>query len=181
MFLLPNPWLILAGVLIVGSAYLSGDLVGAKRGADAVQVKWDKESAQRALRNAENVTRAQDTQDKLQGAADADRKKNAEVVADLNTRLDAANRELSNRLSRPGPGADPKTAGAGASRQCTGTGLYRDDALFLTRLADSAQRIRLQRDTCYDQYERAQAALERLSAQGAGNVLPSPSSASSAP
>ena len=179
--LLPNPWLILAGVLLLGTAYITGDLRGAKRGSDAVQVKWDRETAQRALRTAENVQRSRDTQDKLQEDADASAKQTAATITDLDARLRDAVISLSNRPDRPGPGADPKTASACTQGSGTGVGLYRSDALFLTRLADTAQRVRVQRDECYDAYGRAQEALDRLSrAQGANSGQTSPSNASPA-
>lgn len=161
--LLPNPWLILAGVLLLGAAYLTGDIRGAKRGADAVQVKWDAESAQRALRSAENVTRAQDTETKLQGDQDDARKQLAQRNDDLSRRLAAATAELRKRTTRPGSAAGQvQTASAGTQGGSTGAGLYADDAVFLDGFADTAQRVRLQRDECYAAYERADAAVQSL-------------------
>lgn len=45
---------------------------------------------------------------------------------------------------------------------CTGTGLYREDAEFLTREAARAERIREERDFYWQQYENARLELEKL-------------------
>lgn len=163
---LPNPWLILAAVVAIGAAGLAGDLAGAKRGRDSVQVQWDKENAQRALKSAENVQRARDTQERLQKAQDDDRQKHAATVADLDARLRAAMRELSKRPARPRvPDNQLLAAGPGAGSGCTGAGLYADDGLFLAGKADLFQRIRLQRDACYISYGRAQEEVKKLRAR----------------
>lgn len=159
---LPNPWLILAAVLAIGTAYVSGDLRGAKRGADGVQVRWDKENAQRALRSAENEQRGRDTQEKLQNEADKDRAANAQTLAALDRRVRDLSDELSKRPQRPAStDRGAPAAGAGTDRG-TGLGLYREDALFLIGEAATAKRIKLQRDQCYIQYERAAAEIEAL-------------------
>ena len=45
---------------------------------------------------------------------------------------------------------------------CTGTGLYREDAEFLTREAARAERVREERDYFWQQYEKARLELEKL-------------------
>jgi hypothetical protein len=162
---LPNPWLILAAVLAIGAAGVAGDLHGAKRGADAVQVLWDKDSAARALKSAENTQRARDTQDMLQAAADKERSDHAQVLADLDDRLRRTLDELRKRPPRPaasGPGVVP--AASAGTQGSTGLGLYREDAVFLAGEADTGKRVKLQRDACYAAYDRASAALEALKA-----------------
>lgn len=45
---------------------------------------------------------------------------------------------------------------------CTGTGLYREDAEFLTREAARAEKVRIERDYYWQQYEDARLELEKL-------------------
>ena len=45
---------------------------------------------------------------------------------------------------------------------CTGTGLYREDAEFLTREAARAEEVRIERDYFWQQYENARLELEKL-------------------
>lgn len=45
---------------------------------------------------------------------------------------------------------------------CTGTGLYREDAEFLTREAARAEKVRIERDYFWQQYENARLELEKL-------------------
>ena len=45
---------------------------------------------------------------------------------------------------------------------CTGTGLYREDAEFLTREAARAEKVRIERDYFWQQYENAGLELEKL-------------------
>lgn len=45
---------------------------------------------------------------------------------------------------------------------CTGTGLYREDAEFLTREAARAGKVRIERDYYWQQYENARLELEKL-------------------
>lgn len=45
---------------------------------------------------------------------------------------------------------------------CTGTGLYREDAEFLTREAARAEKVRIERDYYWQQYENARLELEKL-------------------
>lgn len=159
---LPNPWLLLAGGLVVAAAFIGGDLRGAAEGRREVQVKWDTENAQVALRSAENAQRARDTQDRLQAAQNAERKKNAQTLSRMAANLNSATDELRKRPDRPGPAGAYDLAGPGASGWSTGARLYSSDGVFLARFADLSQRIRLQRDACYADYSRAQEALKNL-------------------
>ena len=45
---------------------------------------------------------------------------------------------------------------------CTGTGLYREDAEFLTREAARAEKVRIERDYFWQQYENARLEREKL-------------------
>lgn len=45
---------------------------------------------------------------------------------------------------------------------CTGTGLYREDAEFLTREAARAEKVRIERDYYWQRYENARLELEKL-------------------
>lgn len=45
---------------------------------------------------------------------------------------------------------------------CTGTGLYREDAEFLTREAARAEKVRIERNYYWQQYENARLELEKL-------------------
>jgi hypothetical protein len=165
--LIPNPWIILAFVLALIGAYGYGEIDGEGRGGNRVQLAWDHAdkvaTAAREKRNAQ--VRAESAA--LQAAADERRRKEDERNKDRDRQLAAALDELRKRPQRPSPtdgggagapGAPPERGG------CTGAGLYADDAMFLTRFADQAQRIRGQRDDFRLRYEQARDALARLKA-----------------
>jgi len=64
---------------------------------------------------------------------------------------------LRNREVRPNVVTITETRGT-----CTGTGLYREDAEFLTREAARAEKVRIERDYFWQQYENARLELEKL-------------------
>lgn len=164
----PSPWLILAGVLVVGAAGGSGYISGRKAGGDAVQVRWDRAEAQRTATALENQRMVQRSNDKLQDAQNLERKQSARIIEILNGNVAALTRSLSSRPARPavGPSVMPPAASAGTDLRCTGAGLYRDDAELLVGRSAAAQRIRIQRDNCYAAYERAAGENEALNASG---------------
>lgn len=70
-------------------------------------------------------------------------------ISTLNSKLDNALSELRNRPYRPAP----NTPNPNPEISCTGTQLYREDAEFLTREANRAQKVLIERDYYYEQYE----------------------------
>lgn len=104
-----------------------------------------------ALRQSE--ANARETFRRIEVAADKERARN-ESTQVIQRRLDAALGELRQRPERPdagraaAPASDPATTPA-----CTGTGLYRGDAEFLTRFAARAAVIAAERDYCHERYD----------------------------
>jgi len=75
----------------------------------------------------------------------------------LTARVSSLRSELLKRPSRqnnPLPPSSPAT--------CTGRELYREDGEFLAGEASTAERVRIERDYYYGQYEQARQQLERL-------------------
>lgn len=158
-----NPWVILGLLAALAGAAGGGYVRGHADGRQGVQARWDKDSAERALKASENAQRARDTEQQLQASADAERKKHAETIRDLDAKLRDLTGELSKRPDRPAAGAGAAAAAGAGANGCTGMGLFRPDALFLAGEADTGKRVKLQRDRCYAAYGEAQEALRRLS------------------
>ncbi|MNU33574.1 hypothetical protein D3C71_221370 [compost metagenome] len=157
-----NPWVLLG--LLVGFSAVGGlgYVAGSERGAEGVQVRWDRAELKRTQDGLREAERVRESSDQLQAKADEERKTNAALLTDINRRLQLVHGELSKRPQRPDVSAPAAVAGLGAGGWATGAGLYRDDGLFLAGKAALWQQIRMQRDTCYRQYEKAQFALEAL-------------------
>ena len=107
-------------------------------GKQVVQTKWD----QQTLQTYEQVEKLRAETAVTQALLEADkeklrRNKNAEINK-LNADLTDALERLRNRPERPREGDLPADTGAEPAASCTGAGLYREDAEFLTREADRA-------------------------------------------
>lgn len=83
----------------------------------------------------------------------------ANAVKDLNTKLSDALSQLQNRPTRSDLTSSVASAVARAKSSCTGSQLYRDDAEFLTRFANDADKVVIDRDYYYGQYENARRTL----------------------
>jgi hypothetical protein len=158
-----NPWVLLGGLLALlgafGAGYSSNDE------GDKVRAAWVKANADAAEQNRIVVAAAKVAQDKLQDEADEARRIKDEADKMRDAQLSAALGELRKRPPRPTaqPGGVPATPGPGAEGGgCTGAGLYADDAVLLARKADLYQRIREQRDACYEAASRHRQALDEL-------------------
>lgn len=170
MNILFSPWFWLAFVLwTAGVGLIAGEH---EKGAehDRMQVAWDKANEVATKARQVRIDANRELMAGAQRNADKERQDHAKQVALLNDHLRDALGELRDRPARPGPGSQgkggaPDAAGAGPSGGCTGAGLYRDDAEFLTWRADAAQRIRLQRDSCYRLYGAAREAVSKLQCQ----------------
>lgn len=138
-------------------------------GRAEVQQAWDHAQVVAIQARQARLDAARASTDRLQAGVNADRR-------ETNARNQLRDRELTaalerlrhDRPARPEPGREPVpvVAGPGPERRgCTGAELYGDDAAFLTRGADLAQRIREQRDDFRRQYERAQKENARLNAE----------------
>lgn len=163
-----NPWVLLAALAGLAGAAAWGHHEGSVSGQAKIQLAWNNEKAAISLQSLRNQELVQEAAERLQEKADQERKANARQYEDLDRRYQLALGELQQRPARPtGPTGVAASPSFGANGGGTGAGLYRDDAMFLAGKADLWQRIRLQRDACYRQYENLAAALERLRAAAA--------------
>jgi len=133
---------------------------GSRAGADAVRQEWGRETASRALRTAEKVMEYREKERAM--AADAARerrKRDAEekrIAAVHSAELDGLrNRPELRAHDRPGEAADPASTGVG----CTGSGLARGDAAFLTGYAADVARLAAEFRRCASGYDSAERAL----------------------
>ena len=156
---LPYPRLIIAAVLALLLALAGWWAYNAvyARGAESVQVRWDAVELERAQQSAQVAADALQTTKALQAAADKQRKASHAQIAALNQSLAVALAGLQNRPARPDAGSVPGDAAAGAG--CTGAGLFRTDAEFLTRESARADKLRIELAQCQTQYNAARAAL----------------------
>lgn len=108
----------------------------------SLNTKYDKslkEANEKALRASND----------LQASADKKLEEKDAKIKTIGVRLDSALSELRNRPYRP---SDIAT-NPGPVQACTATGLYREDAEFLTREAARAASVVAERDYYYEQYE----------------------------
>lgn len=117
--------------------------------ASAVQNAREELSAQYNQKLLEATQKALQAQKKMQLDADIKQQEKDAQIKDINSLLTAALNELRNRPKRP---ADGSTTAQAAS-SCTGRALFQEDAEFLTREAARADRILVERDYYYNQYE----------------------------
>lgn len=139
MHWLLNKWVI-GGVLIlvmISAAYFKGYY----KGKDVVQSEWDKVVAEQTIKTVE-VERS------LRTKIDA-------VVEDKNREIARIKRShasivagLQQRPERPPLSSNPETP-----QDCSGTGLYREDAGFLAGEAARADQYAIELLSCYKAYD----------------------------
>lgn len=103
------------------------------------------------IKMQEEVLKAQKTEIELRDRLQEDNRIKDERIKTLSIRLDALNNSLSERSTR----AERNSSPAGDSITCTGAELSREDGEFLAGEAARADKILLERDYYYEQYERA--------------------------
>lgn len=133
---------------------------GSKAGAATVKQQWDRDTANRAMRTAEQTMKHRQTERALQAhAAEQRKQKNAEInhIAAVHAaELDRLhNRPNMRATDRPGEPANPAQNGVG----CTGAGLAKPDAEFLVGYAADAARLAAELKRCTTAYDAAEQAL----------------------
>jgi len=146
----------LAIIIAAGVAGAYGYMRGEESGRLKVQSKWDAERAELESIHARDQQIAREREKLMQQTADRLRQEKDLEIRNLNARSTALANSLRDRPSRP---TDPlsavsSTASAGcAPTVCTGAGLSREDALFLTgEAARGAEAVALLKQ-CRAQYE----------------------------
>ena len=130
---------------------------------------WDRQKAinvavdkielayKRELERKQNLSKA--TQDQLiRDNNEAIKNKNEQIQA-LNVDLDNALNKLRTRNTRP----INYSPAPGITSTCSGAELFREDAEFLTREANRADQVIIERDYYYERYEDARNQLKQLS------------------
>lgn len=150
--------LALAAALV--AAYWGIYTAGSKAGAATVKQQWDRDTANRAMRTAEQTMKHRQAERALQAhAAEQRKQKNAEInrIAAVHAaELDRLhNRPNMRAPDRPGEPANPAQNGVG----CTGAGLAKPDAAFLAGYAADAARLAAEFKRCTAAYDAAERAL----------------------
>lgn len=133
---------------------------GSRSGAATVKQQWDRDTASRAMRTTEQTIEYRNTERALINiAAQQQRAKNEQdkrIAAEHAAELDRMrNRPEQRAADRPGEAANPAADGVG----CTGAGLARGDAEFLTRFSADAARLAAELKRCTASYDAAERAL----------------------
>jgi hypothetical protein len=110
---------------------------------------------QQKLSEAEQ--KARKTEHKLQEHTDRLRESKDAEIKSISNKLSVALNELRNRPKRPS--SPPEDTGT--TKACTGGELFREDAEFLTREAARADRVLVERDYYYSQYESVRRLLDQ--------------------
>ena len=119
----------------------------------------------------ENLKKESDkAQSELKATLDTQLKEKDAKLKSLNTKYVAAVNSLSNRPERPSskyglslPSSDAKSTGF-----VDGSGLWRSDAIFLTRLATRTEGLKIELQACYKQYDTARDKLEEFKSKYTG-------------
>lgn len=153
----PRVWIeLLVAAIIAAACWYAYNWVY-DRGAESVQVKWDAETFEETKQSAKIAAEALATTKSLQEGANHEQKAKNAQIASLNSKLDTAIAGLSNRPSRTDPSDVPKSPGT--CPICTGAGLSREDAEFLTREATRAKALDINLASCEADYARVATAL----------------------
>lgn len=151
-----NPWFLLGAALAVAIAGSAGLYKGRDIGMAEVQQKWDRERAAQEAEYAAAQAAAREKEQALQAGADQLRQEKDREISNLNARAVALSNSLRDRPSRPTPESNPvsSTASVGCPVPvCTGAGLSREDAEFLSREAARGDELRALLKQCHAQYE----------------------------
>lgn len=136
-----------------------------------VRTEWRADKLARAESTRLLLMAKAKTDGELQAAADIERKALNDQNRNIGRQLADSLERLRNRPERPEP-ADrvdgvPEVAGAGTAGPgdggCTGSGLFRSDSEFLTRIASSADRLRIALRSCRAGRTRDQSAVNSRS------------------
>ena len=138
------------------AAYWGIYTTGSRAGAATVKQQWDRDTASRALRTAEQTIEHRTTERALiDNAATQQRSRHAQdqrIAAVHAAELDRLrNRPELRAADRPGEAADPAATGVG----CTGAGLAGPDAGFLAGYAADASRLQAELARCTAAYDKA--------------------------
>jgi len=139
-------WAIL-GALVVGLGAIHLNLV--HKAVEANNNEWNVKLITTERKNKEIEKNI------MIGVLKLEESKNAEINK-LNDSVVSLNSRLSKRPSRTYVYRDAP----GTEKACTGAELYREDGQFLTGEAGRAERIRVERDYYYEQYEQARKKLD---------------------
>lgn len=148
-----NPILILIAILTFAISGGLGYYSGYENGKESVQQAWDAERAEAAIAQAESERKAREKEAALQTAATRLRKAKDDEIKSITARADAIIDSLRERQTRDAAGQMPDNSDARSSG-CTGKELYRDDAEFLVRIAQEADKMTVAYKQCYEQYEK---------------------------
>jgi hypothetical protein len=102
---------------------------------------------------------ANKVQSQMQTQADKEKEVKDAKIKDIDLKLAAAISELRKRPSR----TENNPKDTSVAKACTGSSLYAEDAEFLTREAARADKILLERDYYYSQYESVRRILDEAS------------------
>lgn len=169
--MLPLPWALIGGFLAFLGAFCAG--YASNDEAEAIQAAYERENARILQQRLARAQAIRESSEKLQAAADEERRSRDEKLKRMDADLRVALGELRKRPARgEAPRRDLPAPSGAPLHSCTGAELYRDDAGVLTREAARAQRILGERDACATLYGKAQAEIERLNRAAAESVKP---------
>lgn len=150
-------WLAIAlAVLLAGTHWKAY-----KVGQSDIKAEWNAEKVEQGKQTVRLLENARLETDRLQVAANAQRKAKNAQIAQLDADLSDAIGRLRDRPERPSGGNLPTTTGTGPVAGCTGAELYRADGEFLARLAARAERQRIELGECQAAYDQAVKAVNK--------------------
>ena len=130
-----NPYVLIGAAIALAVSFGSGFGLGHK----LEKARFDEYKLEQVEATRKKEREQQDAVDQLRKEKDA-------KIANINNQLFDAINELRKRPTRPAEGTSNGQSG-------TGTSLYAEDAIFLTREAARADVLRTALEACYNQYD----------------------------
>lgn len=159
LFAWAQPYLSLIKYFVMGAflvAFLTFHFVDKHNAVKASRIEYTIELNKAVEKEKEKRTKLEkDLNDKHAIAL----KQKDDKIKSVDTELNIALERLSKRPSRPERMPSPATTTV--VQACTGRELYKEDGQFLTREAARAEKIIIERDYYYSQYENARKELEK--------------------
>lgn len=136
-------WIKIGIAAIIVTTSITYHVVAIRHTEERVNQKWISEQIKKDAANTKTHSEI------VEAALQLEREKNEEI-SKLNASVSDLTKRLQNRPSRIEYRDTPRVEQA-----CTGAELYREDGEFLAGEAARADRIRIERDYYFDQYEQA--------------------------
>jgi hypothetical protein len=139
--------------LVAGTAWYSYNR-GEQSGMSAIQTKWDAAQMVQTAAQMEEIMKARQTEQALQKLVDQQKQEHRREVNRIVSRYNADLERLRNRPEARSESPTGLPEGAAVGVGCTGAGLSKPDAEFLSWYSASAARTQAALNACVEAYDQ---------------------------